>query len=80
MDVALLAAFATPFMAMLAMLWHQQRSILKMLSEIGERLARIEGFLRIGMPPHAAAGAAGASLVSDPASTASQPRKPDEQD
>ena len=49
MEVAVLTAFATPFMAMLAMLWHQQRSILKKLGEIGERLARIEGYLGIGM-------------------------------
>ena len=51
MDVAVLSAFATPFMAMLAMLWHQQRTILKKLSEIGERLARIEGYLGLGIPP-----------------------------
>ena len=49
-DVAVLTAFATPFMAMLAMLWHQQRAILKQLGENGERLARIEGCLGIGMP------------------------------
>ena len=66
MDVALLTAFATPFMAMLAMLWHQQRCILKQLSDIGERLACIEGYLAIGMLPTAATGAAGAHLVSEP--------------
>ena len=79
-DVAVLTAFATPFMAMLAILWHQQRAILKQLGENGERLARIEGYLGIGMPPAAATRTAGAFLVSDPASTTSQPRKPDEQD
>ena len=47
-DVAVLTAFATPFMAMLAMLWHQQRAILKQLGENGERLARIEGYLDLG--------------------------------
>ena len=50
MDVAILSAFAAPFMAMLAMLWHQQRAALKQLGEIGQRLARIEGFLGIGTP------------------------------
>lgn len=49
-DVAILSAFAAPFMAMLAMLWHQQRAALKQLGEIGQRLARIEGFLGIGTP------------------------------
>ena len=49
-DIAVLTAFATPFMAMLAMMWHQQRAILKQIGEIGERLARIEGYLGIGMP------------------------------
>ena len=73
MDVALITAFATPFMAMLGMLWHQQRSILKQLGEIGERLARIEGYLGIGMPPSAATGAAGAHLVSEPAREQQQP-------
>ena len=79
-DVAVLTAFAAPFMAMLAMLWHQQRAILKQLGENGERLARIEGYLGIGMPSAAATRTAGAFLASDPASTTSQPRKPDEQD
>ncbi|MCY4423571.1 MAG: hypothetical protein OXC06_10930 [Acidimicrobiaceae bacterium] len=41
MDVAMLAALATPFMATLPVLWYQQRTILKKLSETGERLARI---------------------------------------
>ena len=80
MDVAVLTALATSLMAMLAMLWHQQRSILKHLGEIGERLARIEVYLGIGMPPTAAAGAAGSSLVSEPTRPGSQPRRPDEQD
>ena len=79
MDVAMLTAFATPFMAMLAMLWHQQRAILNQLGENGERLAGIEGYLGIGMPPAAATETAGASLVSEPSSTASQPRRPGEQ-
>ena len=67
-------------MAMLAMLWHQQRAILKQLGGNGQRLARIEGYLARGMPPAAATGTAGAFLVSDPASTTSRPSRPDEQD
>ena len=43
-------------MAMLAMLWHQQQSVLRKLNETGERLARIEGYLGIGMPPTASSG------------------------
>ena len=66
MDVAMLTAFATPFMAMLAMLWHQQRAILNQLGENGERLAGIEGYLGIGMPPAAAAGTPGADLPRRP--------------
>ncbi len=66
MDVALLTAFATPFMAMLAMLWHQQRAILRKVGENGERLSRIEGFLGIGMPPAAASKAPGADLARRP--------------
>lgn len=62
----MLTAFATPFLAMLAMLWHQQRTILKQISEIGERLARIEGYLGIGMPPAAASRAPGAELARKP--------------
>ena len=66
MDVALLTAFATPFMAMLAMLWHQQRAILRKVAENGERLSRIEGFLGIGMPEAAASKAPGADLAYKP--------------
>ena len=66
MDVAVLSAFAAPFMAMLAMLWHQQRAILKQLGQVSERLARIEGFLGIGMPAVAASKATGADLARNP--------------
>ena len=66
MDIAVLSAFAAPFMAMLAMLWHQQRAILKQLGDIGERLARIEGYLGIGMPAAAASKAPGADLARKP--------------
>ena len=50
-------------MAMLAMLWHQQRAILRKVGENGERLSRIEGFLGIGMPEAAASKAPGANLA-----------------
>ncbi len=53
MDLAVLTAFATPLLTMLGMLWHQQRATVKQLGEIGERLARIEGFLGVGMPASA---------------------------
>lgn len=66
MDVAVLSAFAVPFMAMLAMLWHQQRAILKQLGQVSERLARIEGFLGIGMSAVAASKAPGADLARNP--------------
>lgn len=57
MNVALLAALAILLVAVLmAMLWHQQRSVLRKLSETGERLARIEGYLGIGIPPTASSG------------------------
>ena len=65
MDVAVLSAFATPFMAMLAMLSHQQRAILKQLGENDERLARIEGYVGIGMPAGAASDAPGAAWRHD---------------
>ncbi len=69
------AQFVTVALAVLAIIWHQQRSTDKLrdgfertvdklrddfnvadrehrtgLSEVKERLSRIEGFLRIGMP------------------------------
>ncbi|MCY4175414.1 MAG: hypothetical protein OXD37_03640 [Acidimicrobiaceae bacterium] len=40
-------------LAVLTVIWHQQRTTDKLrdrLSEVKERLARIEGCLRIGMP------------------------------
>lgn len=64
-------------LAAVAIVWHQQRSIDKLRAEMreefaslraevagnGQRLARIEGYLGIGMPSEAAAAAAGAALV-----------------
>ena len=43
----------TVALAVLAIIWHQQRSADRLRDQIaanGERLARIEGFLGIGMP------------------------------
>lgn len=76
MDVAVLSAFAAPFMAMFAMLWHQQRAILKQLGQVSERLARIEGFLGIGMPAATAAKAPGADLAAKPAGDEVAPSTP----
>ena len=69
-------------LAVLAIIWHQQRSIDKLradferavdklrdrLDSVERRLARIEGFLGIGMPANAASEAPGAE----------PPRKPPE--
>ena len=75
MDIAVLSAFATPLMAMLTMLWHQQRAMVKQLGEIRERLARIEGYLGIGMPSAAASEAPGAALTAAPADADTPPSR-----
>ena len=65
MDAHTVSQMVTVALAVLAIIWHQQRSTDKLrdkldasdrehragLGEVNERLARIEGFLRIGMPP-----------------------------
>ena len=63
----------TLVLAVLAIIWHQTRSTDKLRDEIGrlgdqvedngQRLARIEGFLGIGMPKEAAERAAGATIL-----------------
>ena len=63
----------TLVLAVLAIIWHQTRSTDKLRDEIGrlgdkvedngQRLARIEGFLGIGMPKEAAERAAGAAVL-----------------
>ena len=64
---------ATLAMAVLAIIWHQTRTTDKLRDEIsrlgdkvddnGQRLARIEGFLGIGMPIEAAERAGGAAIL-----------------
>ncbi len=75
MDVTVIAQVLTMVLAAVAIVWHQQRSIDKLRAEMreefsrlraevvgnGQRLARIEGYLGIGIAPEAAAVAAGAT-------------------
>ncbi|MCY4175416.1 MAG: hypothetical protein OXD37_03650 [Acidimicrobiaceae bacterium] len=64
MDLNTVSQIVTVVLAVLTVIWHQQRTTDKLrdrlddsdrecragLSEVKERLARIEGYLRIGMP------------------------------
>ena len=53
MAVESIAQLVALLVAVLGIIWHQQHSTDKLRDEIignGQRLARIEGFLRIGMP------------------------------
>ena len=70
-----LVQVVTVALAVVAIIWHQQRTIDKLRDDTdrgfeklgaavvanGERLARIEGFLGMGMPDGAASKAAGAT-------------------
>ena len=72
-----IAQFATLVVGIVALIWHQQRSINNLrkelkgeitelradVTDVKERLARIEGFLGIGMPAEAAAAAPGTGLT-----------------
>ena len=61
-----LVQVVTVALAVVAIIWHQQRTIDKLRTEVaanGQRLARIEGFLGIGMPDAAASPAADATLA-----------------
>ena len=74
-------------LAVLAIIWHQQRTTDKLrdgtsramdklgagVSANGERLARIEGFLGIGMPEMAAPKAARATSPMEPPGEAEEP-------
>ena len=80
MDANTVTQMVTVALAVLAIIWHQQRTTDKLrdrLDGVERRLSRIEGFLGVGMPATAATRRAGESLVPEPAS---QPAKPDEQD
>lgn len=72
-----LVQVVTVALAVVAIIWHQQRTIDKLrdgtieklrtgVAANGERLARIEGFLGIGMPEAAAPNAAGATGAVSP--------------
>ena len=72
-----IAQFVTLVVGIVALIWHQQRSINNLrkelkgeiaelradVTDVKERLARIEGFLGIGMPAEAAAAAPGDGLA-----------------
>ena len=87
MDANTVTQMVTVVLAVLAIIWHQQRTIDKLrgdferavdklrdsLGEVKERLARIEGFLGIGMPAAPASEAPGVNLPN-------QPPEADEQD
>lgn len=66
MDVATLWQLVTVALSMLAIIWHQQWVTAKLrdrLDALEQRLARIEGFLGIGVPAAAASKAPGADLA-----------------
>ncbi len=69
MDIGAVSQIVTVVLAALAIIWHQQRVTDKLrdrLVSVEQRLARIEGFLGIGMPAAAAAKATGADLAYKP--------------
>lgn len=79
MDANTATQIITVALAVLAIIWHQQRTVDKLrddfnaadrehragLTEVKERLARIEGFLRIGIPKGASPEAPGAAWKPD---------------
>ena len=80
MDANTVSQAVTVALAVLAIIWNQQRSTDKLrdrldvsdrehragLDEVKQRLSRTEGFLGIGMPAAAASEAPGADLPSKP--------------
>ncbi len=68
-DVNSVSQLVTVALAVLAIIWHQRRvthTLRERLDKVEQRLARIEGFLGIGMPAAAAAKAPGADLARKP--------------
>ncbi len=66
MDLNTVTQLVTAALAVLAVIWHHQRTTSKLrnrLVNVEHRLARMEGFLGIGMPAAAAAKAPGADLA-----------------
>ncbi|WP_420621988.1 hypothetical protein [Candidatus Poriferisodalis sp.] len=64
MDPAAYVQIASILLGVLAIVWHQQRSLDKVRTEVaqlGQRLARIEGFLGIGVPAEASQRTPGAA-------------------
>ena len=82
MDIGTVSQIVTVALAVLAIIWHQQRSTDKLrsdferahdklrdgLDEVKQRLSRIEGFLGIGMPATVASEAPGAGMTEQPPS------------
>ena len=69
MDIGTVSQIVTVVLAVLAIIWHQQRitdKLRKRLDKVEQRLARIEGFLGISMPAATAAKASGADLARKP--------------
>ena len=66
MDLNTVTQLVTAALAVLAVIWHHQHTTSKLrnrLVNVEHRLARMEGFLGIGMPAAAAAKAPGADLA-----------------
>ena len=82
MGLAAVAQLATVAVAMLAIIWHQQRTTGELrdrLNEVELRLARIEKYLGIGMPGAADSQAPGAALVGNDSYVQGHPKAPAEQ-
>ncbi|WP_420445383.1 hypothetical protein [Candidatus Poriferisodalis sp.] len=64
MDPAEYVQIASIVLGVLAIVWHQQRSLDKVRTEVaqlGQRLARIEGFLGVGVSAEASQRTPGAA-------------------
>ncbi len=58
MDTEVIAQLVALALAVLGIIWHQQRQTDKLrdqITDVKERLARMEGYLHIGMPAEASA-------------------------